>query len=886
MCVLAAAAVPLLPRSVRAANATTYTATETIPVPPASAYAGAGGGDGWAVALSNTDVYNVFHHDSVLEVACHLQADASQCWSPEVITDSNGNNFATSGQPGLYLDQTSGRLYVYATRVSDATGGVVCIDTNIAATNPDPFCGFTALDAAGDSPINGGISFISDPMRVAGRWYAFNFVAGAATPGAQNSLFCFDLTTFGQCAGQPYAVVAGLSASSPDQDFDFPPPATTAIGSRLIIPVTAGGSQELACFDTATLSNCALGFPLTLGFSYNSFNGASYPLLDASGAVSGVCLPTGTDQCFDFNGNAVATPAGMPAAIPNTSGWDGPSFVLGPRVYLPDGNRDQVECFDYSTGQDCSNFPKVMNNLGLLYTVNADPQRPTCIWVNSDDGVAQIQNFDAYSAGGCGQGPIRVLASSFVVPSQLCVPTSYVSLQVVAPPPTAYTDGTVAFEDGDGNPIAGLPTSPLDGSGSVSLAGLNLNTGTGLPEFLVTLNGTTNRPSSVTVQLTWQGVQDPSCTPGGAPTPNVVFVHGINGNFVGLQNAALGDDPNDQNWIELLQPLAGSSNLSIFPYYQDAGYSPVGTPNVQCNGVGNPVLDPASKLYLDPNRPPFLGVQSSGYCDSQSALALNAQALDVLVRSQSASVVVANSMGGAITRGWMAYAQSKDPSDTSPEMTQLKDIVFLQGAQEGSWIAGGGAAIQSAFGAAGTIPVVGALAGKLENIVTQHIGFDPRRPGTADLAPVSNWYQSVNPSGLYPPNVNYYNVATNEQVVVDDCVLFYCWNAGTINAGDIVMLPGQNSPTSMPAGGGSGFLPVDTSGFTRQEYVIGHQYTFNLFGIVNDISAVQTLIGDKASHFNFGSHANDATAFTVQACNSTQQVTVTNFVLQIVGGGC
>lgn len=187
---------------------TTYTATETIPVPPSSNYEGSAGGDGWAVALSPTQVFNVFHHDGILQFACHLQSDASACYDPETIEDANGTDFDTSGQPGLYLDQSTGKLYVYATRSSDLTGGVVCIDTTKAATDPDPFCGFTALTAVGDaSPPTSGLS---DPALVGSRWYAFNYVDGSGATGTRNRVLCFDVATFSPCAGQPYAVTIGV----------------------------------------------------------------------------------------------------------------------------------------------------------------------------------------------------------------------------------------------------------------------------------------------------------------------------------------------------------------------------------------------------------------------------------------------------------------------------------------------------------------------------------------------------------------------------------------------------------------------------------------------------------------------------------------------------
>jgi uncharacterized repeat protein (TIGR01451 family) len=488
-------------------NSVTYTAIQTIPVPPASNYAGSGGGDGWAVALTPTAVYNVFHHSSALRVACHLQADASSCWDPKTITDASGSNFATSGQPGLWLDQATGRLYVFATRGSDTTGGVVCIDTTIASTTANPFCGFTALTGVREAV--GGTSGISDPVVVGSRWFAFNYVGGAAATGAQNKLLCFDLSTLSACAGQPFAVNVGTGTVSAG---NFPAPSIAAIGDDVIVPITVDNTTELACIDGATLGDCGRAWPVTLGFAYPSSYGAPFPLMTASGDVTGLCLPAPGIPCYSLAGASVATPPGMTAAITPTSGWNGPAFVLGPRVYVPNGNSSQVQCYDYNLSAGCANFPRSFTNpsLYLLYTVNADPQRPACIWVNSDSGT-QIQNFDAYTGGACGEGAIRVLASSSVVDTTLCTPGSWTSLQVTSPPPGAYESGSVAFEDASGRAIPGAEDVQLDDTGTASLSGLDLAAGTGLPQFLITLAGTQGKPGSVVVQLTWTGAFDPSC---------------------------------------------------------------------------------------------------------------------------------------------------------------------------------------------------------------------------------------------------------------------------------------------------------------------------------------------------------------------------------------
>lgn len=530
----------------RADGTATFSATETIPVPPASNYAGSGGGDGWGVALSDTQVFNVFHHQSTLTVACHQQSDASACWNPETITDSSGDNFATTAQPGLYLDQNTGHLYVFATRTSDGTGGVVCIDTTQATTNTDPFCGFTALTGAGEAPLGSEYSdsTISAPMIVGHFMYGFNYVSGATAANTENQLLCFDLSTDAACAGQPFSVDIGSGAVSLAS---WPgTPAAAPIENQLIIPITVGGSDELACFDGAAQAACSGSWPVPISSGYISAFGAPYPLMSSGGTITGLCLPTGADPCYTLTGAAAATPSGMSSVITGGTPWDGQAFVLGPRVYVPMGNagsgQDEVACYDYSTSAGCQNFPKTFQNLSYLYSVNPDPQRPTCLWVNSDAGADQIQNFDAYTGGACGQGPIRVLASSIVAPGQTCVPATYSSLQVLSPPPGQYSDGSVQFEDPDGNPLP-IATEALDATGTASLTGLNLNTALGLPEFLITLNGTQGTPSQVVVKLTWTGTNDPSCvrqgitvtpnTPAagkpaaGKPTSAVVFVSGL-----------------------------------------------------------------------------------------------------------------------------------------------------------------------------------------------------------------------------------------------------------------------------------------------------------------------------------------------------------------------
>ena len=275
------------------ATYSTYSAIQSVPVPPASHFAGSGGGDGWAVALSETAVYNVFHHQDILQVACHLQSNAEPCFSPETITETGtGDSFASQPQPGLYLDQHTGKLYVYATRLPDDTGGVVCIDTTLAPTNPDPFCGFTELTGKGEAPptTNRGISGMSNPMVVerGGEklWYSFNFAQGTRE-GDKDELACFDLTTGAACAGQPYAVT--LPAGTIETTNNEPDGETAVIGGETIIPMNVSGEAWVACFNTASQESCGGKWPVKIGGNYA--HGAPFPMLSANGTTTGLCLP-------------------------------------------------------------------------------------------------------------------------------------------------------------------------------------------------------------------------------------------------------------------------------------------------------------------------------------------------------------------------------------------------------------------------------------------------------------------------------------------------------------------------------------------------------------------------------------------------------------------
>jgi hypothetical protein len=510
-----------LTSSLASAAPATYTHTQTIPVPPASNYAGVGGGDGWGISLSSSSVYNVFHHSSQVTVACHRQSDASQCWPSKTVQDGGGNSFNSAAQSGTYLDQATGRLFIVGRRASDQTMGIICFDTVAAEGAGSPFCGYTPLTGAGDAAQPSQ----SSPLVTGGRLYTFNPQNATGDAGATNRMLCFDLAAQAACAGQPYSVgISGTVSTGA-----FPAPAATLLAGKAYVPLRVDGTVAVHCFDTTTNAPCGGSWPQPAPGIDPQNVGAAFPVLSASGTPTGFCLPEGPGSpCFTLAGAALTVPAALDAALPRSSGWNGPAVTIGPRAYYASNEEqgsstDRITCWDYLAGAACQNFPKTPTGAGYIYTVNPDPQRPDCLWINADYGQAQIQNFDAFSGGACGTGAIRVISSAFVAPLAQCAPTKYLALRLVDPIRSAYASGTMTIADASGTPLPGPPLT-LDGSGTASLEAVPIDPAVGLPQFIIALTGAPAQQQAVTVELSWRADYDAACaTPGtlaaADPTP-------------------------------------------------------------------------------------------------------------------------------------------------------------------------------------------------------------------------------------------------------------------------------------------------------------------------------------------------------------------------------
>ncbi|GEP32565.1 hypothetical protein NSZ01_03330 [Nocardioides szechwanensis] len=497
-----------------------YTATVITPAPPAKPFTviDPTSFSGWDVSMTPRALYRVYHARPRLTVACNLQATGAFCGPTRTVVDSSGTDFKSQGNSGTHIIEASGRLYTWGTRVLDASAGVVCIDTNLPDTTPNPFCGYTKMTGTGGAAVNGIYGTVSNPVQVGSKWYAFNYVAGAPSSSATgaNTLLCFDFATLAACPASPISLgIAGTF--QPPWGASYGAPAIAQIGGNIIISYITSAAA-ITCWDPATGAVCAGSWPVANARA-NGYRGAPFPVLDTAGATRGFCLATGNPaDCYNVTGGALAIPFGLTSTLRENHRFNGPAVILGDRVYLANDVYSKVQCYDFGSAAPCPSFPRPITS---IYTVNADPARPSCLWVVSNVGVggsSAVTPMDAFTGKECDSGSIRVLASPVISPAAQCVPDSYTQLAILSPDRTTYTDGAVAFLDGNGAPITSIADRPIGADGTVDLTGLNLNTAAGLPQFLITLNHpTTTTPTAVTTELSWNGADAPECNPPAPP---------------------------------------------------------------------------------------------------------------------------------------------------------------------------------------------------------------------------------------------------------------------------------------------------------------------------------------------------------------------------------
>ena len=509
---------------------------------PASSFAGTAGGDGWALGFTDTNVYNIFHHD-LLKIACRSKTTAVACSGngysnagTKSVSDGS-NQFYVSMGPPVHIDKIANRMYTMAVRATagGATGTSGVVEIDLASTAANPFLAFYPLSGSGEGGYylangNSSTATLSNVTKIGTKWYVYNYKSGVANPSlpdSRNKLLCFDLATKSACSGQPYNVLTGGGV----QGRLWEPPSIAAIGNRIFVNIydttDTNSLAQISCVDvSSTPTNCP-GWPIVPNtqFTPNTFTAVpAFPLLNSTGTPIGVCFPGSTaNACTGFVGQTTpVAPALQDLINPFNVAWAttrGEAYVDGTRILVPNalnqGGTSEVECYDFATNNLCAGFPKTfnVNELQASYTLQTDPADPSCLWVMGHGGTKQIQNFDVQTGGSCGVNGFVLPISNFRESPSQCAATAWKQFALVNPTAGNFTSGTVEFVDSRGSAISGLVAQNFGSTGTLDLTSLNLHTYPTFARLHVRLVGTVT--TEINVKMTWAAQWHPECSTNG-----------------------------------------------------------------------------------------------------------------------------------------------------------------------------------------------------------------------------------------------------------------------------------------------------------------------------------------------------------------------------------
>jgi hypothetical protein len=307
-----------------------------------------------------------------------------------------------------------------------------------------------------------------------------------------------------------------------------------------------------------------------------------------------------------------------------------------------------------------------------------------------------------------------------------------------------------------------------------------------------------------------------------AGVTKVIFVHGI------------GADYTKPGFTALRSPLRDLA-LSYGAAYDDFAYAQdVGSGGDSNSSVG----DNADKLYQE--------------------IVANYNA-----PTGGKTILIANSMGGAIVRGVMAKL---GPSGAA----MIDSVFFIEGAQSGSWLL---------LADAGTRDIPGwasPLIWGLRQAVTQVSAIKLDRPAVVDLTPGSASYRSINPAPI--PDVPYFNTYGDITASIGACV-FVCVSVGDLEIGDPLLLPGNPDPHSLDPLGGARFLPSPPDA-NHGEYRLSASVTYNVAALLAAPAFFALdVYNNPVSHFQLNGNVDKV---NVAHCGSGQQISLANEYLNII----
>jgi outer membrane protein OmpA-like peptidoglycan-associated protein len=465
--------------------------TETSAAIPSSVFSASTGGDGWGITFYDNYIFNIYHHNDQTILDCYLRTTGARCagYTKYITTVENGStiNYRAGMRSDAWVDAATAKLYAFTSPTSGSMAnraGVICV--SISST-PTP-CGFTPLTT--DNTVN-NYGHLSDSVNIGRRMFS-------AESSGTNSLVCFDAATNAQCANSPINMLGASGASWGTGGVHL-----ETIGTR----VFARTSSNMYCFNASDLSTCSGTWPATV--TANTTDPQTAVHTDSTGNPDGVCS---LNQCFNLSGVSQS--------------WTNPFSVIGAEVnqwaYTTattlgrtfSSNAYRMACFDYTTNAACAGFTSP--NWGQLYSIFVDPENPSCLWTNSDEG--QIKNLDAVTGAlGCSSNPVITLQPSQFAPRYACSTSQGIDQWGVLKISQLAGGGSasairVTVRDANGNAVSGYTNRSVALNTDLDLSGMNVDLSGSRPTFSFAFSGITGSITSATIALEYKGKGPELCS--------------------------------------------------------------------------------------------------------------------------------------------------------------------------------------------------------------------------------------------------------------------------------------------------------------------------------------------------------------------------------------
>ncbi|MEI8002570.1 MAG: hypothetical protein WCI50_14600, partial [Actinomycetes bacterium] len=411
-------------------QAVTTSQSIAAPSAPASSLPNFGSGDGWDTVFTPAgQIINWNHHNRSGTIQCRMVDTGRPC------------AIGSLGVPGV---QTQYRAFQYYNEATQR------IWTPVASTSSN-MVGFTCVSLTPQGPSLSGCNTVLLATTIqAGDERA---LSGFTHVGSK----IYSFNNFGQVICLDTNGNGGLGTACPNQPYGVASQPWILGGSSLISigdEVMGMNAQGLICIDARIDRDCGGGqtYPERVAWTGARPGSRDDPIfgwqqVDAKGLISSACffiyvkgayVPTATSlHCYDKRGQEVQDQAASRfGAQINQYIYDARGLaniktplLVGSKMYFAvtswPYNGNVAFCFDVSrnggAGDLCDgwNFPSVVPG-GLVYSVNQNPQNPSCLYVATDaSGIFTISAVTG-SRVTCQQTPPTSVVFGGLTPSLGC----------------------------------------------------------------------------------------------------------------------------------------------------------------------------------------------------------------------------------------------------------------------------------------------------------------------------------------------------------------------------------------------------------------------------------------------------------------------------------